>query len=64
MTPEKFLLNLTKRNTKFPDKGYGRLLNKIKSVKGLDKQILSAIDPLLVNLTSVKPDVVKQIINN
>ena len=64
MTPEKFVQNLTLRNKKFPDKGYGRLLNKIKAVKGLDKQILAAIDPLLVNLTSVKPDVVKQIINN
>ena len=64
MTPEKFVQNLTKRNTKFPDKGYGRLLNKIKAVKGLDKQILSAIDPLLVNLNSIKPEIIKQILNN
>jgi hypothetical protein len=65
MTAEKFVQNLARRNApKFPDKGYGRLLNKIKSVKGLDKQILSALDPLLVNLSSVKPELLKQLLNN
>ena len=63
MTVEKFVQNLAKKNAKFPDKGFGRLLNKIKAVKGLDRQILSAIDPLLVNLNSVKPELLKQLLN-
>ena len=63
MTPEKFIQNLTKRNSKFPDKGYGKILNSIKKIKGLDKKILEAIDPLLVNLSTVKPEIIKQLLS-
>ena len=63
MTPEYFVQNLTIRNKKFPDKGYGKVLNRIKAVKGLDKKILEAIDPLLVNLPNPKPALIKQLLS-
>ena len=64
MTPEKFVLHLTKRHpTKLPNKGYGKLLNKIAANKKLKKDLLHAIDPLLVNLTTVKPEIIKQLLS-
>ena len=63
MKVEQFVAALQK-NTKQKDVGYGRLINRIKAVKGLDKKILTALDPLLGNIKTIKPEIIKQILNN